>query len=378
MGCQIQQHGQGFQLVRPTAFTPSSARIFLVALKCFYKVMKRLGRYDYHNPLLDSSGELLASVEEYLEDDNQPPRMPDISGVQEPNSRDRLTDSYYKIVGDKWIPQIINDPHFPTQVFQGGHSLPQWNLRAEVVTRILFETGSRVSEAVGLTVGDWVERGMKQEANAFSKGSNGRRVKFIRFSADTAKLLRRYFNQERIKHDSNGYTLDNYFKLAKQNEISLKDIPLFLTNRQTALSADHYRDNYWKPACQAVGIKADVHQARHWYVTMAIKQIHEISTSEGEVERRKRELKEYMKWRSEETMKAYDHYFDSLRHTEIQDNLHARMDTDLTQQLEQLQNRQSAHQAIATFTKQDQSVQEALPQDEDLMYLLRIGRKSRG
>ncbi|MBO0790285.1 MAG: hypothetical protein J2P36_04975, partial [Ktedonobacteraceae bacterium] len=55
--------------------------------------------------------------------------------------------------------------------------------------------------------GDWIARGLLQEANAFSKGSHRKRVKFLRFSSDTGKLLRRYFDEERRLHDPNGYIL---------------------------------------------------------------------------------------------------------------------------------------------------------------------------
>ena len=333
LSCQLQSARVGYQLIRPTAKTNSQVRIFLVALKCFYKLMKRQGYYQYQNPLVDAHSEILAAVEEWIQENNQPPRMPGISGVQEPNSRIRLTDSYYKLVGEEWIPQIIDDPTLPSQILNCGRQLKQWNLRAEVITRKLFETGGRVSEIVGLTLGDWVKRGMKQEADTFSKGSNGLRVKFLRFSNDTAKLLRRYFNEERCQRDPNKYTLDNYLQLYKNGEVDLYTVPIFLTKRRTQLTPDHYRDNYWNPACKKAGINADVHQARHWYVTMALRQIFETSTSSAEIERRNRQLKEYMKWRSEETIKAYDHYFDSLRHAEIQDILHARMDEDLKQYL---------------------------------------------
>jgi hypothetical protein len=46
------------------------------------------------------------------------------------------------------------------------------------VTRLLFETGGRIFEVTGLTLGDWAIRGLTREATAASKGSHGRRVKF--------------------------------------------------------------------------------------------------------------------------------------------------------------------------------------------------------
>ena len=72
---------------------------------------------------------------------------------------------------------------------------------------------------------------------------------------------------------------------------------------------------------------ADVHQARHWYVTQTIRSIYETSHSQSEIDRRLRELIEYMGWRSGwETLQAYQHYFDPQRHAEIQDQLYQRLD----------------------------------------------------
>ncbi|MCM0593881.1 MAG: site-specific integrase [Gloeotrichia echinulata DEX184] len=372
LNCQIQSAYLGYQLIRLTARTHSQVKIFLVSLKCFYKLMNLRGYYQYPNPLIDNQLEIISRVESYLEDDLQYPRMPYISGVESPNSRQRLTDSYYKLVGSEWKPQIIDDATLPNQIISCGRQLKQWNLRAEIITRKLFETGGRISEIVGLTLGDWVKRGMRQEADTFSKGSGGIRVKFIRFSSDTAKLLRRYFNEERCQYDPNKYTLDNYCQLDNQGEIDLYKVPLYLTKRRTQLTPDHYRDNYWKPACQKALINVDVHQARHWYVTMALRQIFETSKNSAEIEKRKRELKEYMKWRSEETIKAYDHYFDSLKHAEIQDFLHARMDSELKQYL----NEQQMGQSSILSTELQQKITEELPSDDEFNYLMSIGGKS--
>jgi phytoene dehydrogenase-like protein len=63
---------------------------------------------------------------------------------------------------------------------------------------------------------------------------------------------------------------------------------------------------------------------------MAVRQIHETATMDGEVRRRLRELVEYMKWRrGGQTLEAYEHYFDAVRHAEIQDRVHARLDEAL-------------------------------------------------
>ena len=105
------------------------------------------------------------------------------------------------------MPQIIDDPTFPVLVLSGGRKLHGWGLREECVARLLFETGGRIFEVTGLALGDWVNRGLTREATAVSKGSHGRRVKFFRFSADMATLLRRYFDCERRAHDGMNWRL---------------------------------------------------------------------------------------------------------------------------------------------------------------------------
>jgi hypothetical protein len=103
---------------------------------------------------------------------------------------------------------------------------------------------------------------MTREATTFSKGSHGRRVKFLRFSSETAKLLRRYFDGERRRLDPQKQTLEGYLQEAKAGHVDLAQIPLFLSMQRTPLSAKTYREHSWNPACQAAHIDADVHQAR--------------------------------------------------------------------------------------------------------------------
>lgn len=200
-----------------------------------------------------------------MDEPDEYPRLPDSSGVEKPRHKQRLSDSYFKLEGETWIPQVIDDPTLPGKLLTGGHMIG-WNLREECVLRILFESGCRVSEAVGLTPGDWLARGILQEATAFSKGSHGACVKFLRFSNDTARLLRRYFDEERRRYDPDERTLANYMQLAQRHQVDTNTVPLFLSTRGTPLSARTFRENFWNPAWTAAGIDADIHQSRHWTV----------------------------------------------------------------------------------------------------------------
>jgi len=78
------------------------------------------------------------------------PRIPEVSGVIHPRKQ-RLSDSYFKLVGETWIPQVIDDPEFPARVLSGGQSVG-WHLQEQCIARILFESGCRVtSRRVGST-----------------------------------------------------------------------------------------------------------------------------------------------------------------------------------------------------------------------------------
>jgi hypothetical protein len=131
-----------------------------------------------------------------------------------------------------------------------------------------------------------------------------------------------------------GWNVGDYLRAHDDKLVDLIEVPLFLSTRGTQFTAKSFRETYWTPACRAVGLDADPHQARNWYVTMAVRAIHETSSTEGEIRRRTRELIEYMHWRGgEQTMAAYDHYFDAARHADIQDQLHERLRAALEQGL---------------------------------------------
>jgi hypothetical protein len=163
--------------------------------------MRMQDRYRYTNALVDGPSAVLADVEDRIAGTDSLARMPEISGGVHPRKQ-HLSDSYCKLVGETWIPQVIDDPEFPHGFLSGDESVG-WRLQEQRITRVLFKSGCRVSEAAGLSLRDWPARGYLQEAQTFIKGSHGRRVKFIRFSAAAAKLLRRFFDTERCHVDRN-------------------------------------------------------------------------------------------------------------------------------------------------------------------------------
>jgi integrase len=325
--CKLREHKNGFQMVGATGEARRQLNSFLSGMRLFYAVMNRLGYYPYENPFIDSNAILSAAFEEDEVGEETFPRMPEQSGVVEPRPRKkRLTDSYYKQVKGEWIPQIVDDPELYDHVLAAGSRMHNWGKREFCITRGVFETGGRISEVIGFTLGDWVRRGMKREVWAFSKGSRGERVKILRFTNETAKLMRTYFNKERIRYDPHGWTLEDYLRAEKLKKIDLRAVPFFLSSRGTPFTPKAYRENYWNPACAVAGLDVDVHQARHWYVTMAVRLIYQIARDDVERNRMLEELIQYMKWASGwEVLGSYNHYFDAARHYEVQDALFERM-----------------------------------------------------
>ncbi len=301
--CKVQAHHQGWKFVAITTGVRNTIRVFLAAVKLFYQIMNLRQFYPHLNPLIEPVSATVATVQARLEQE-EAPRMPDQSGVVQPRSKPkhRLSDNYFKLEHDDWVPQILDDSKLPAVILEGGKHLPlkYTRLRDEVVTWLLFETGACISEVTGIMLSDWAILGTHNKMKTFNKGSFGRRTKTLSFADDTVILLKRYFDQERICFDPRGYALDLYLELAARKQIDLSTIPLFLTTQGTQLTPKEYREHYWNPACQTAHVEADVHQSRHWHVTQEVRYIYETSKDQAEIERRLQGLVEYMKWQSDQ------------------------------------------------------------------------------
>jgi integrase len=175
--------------------------------------MIRLKKYSHANPLIDL--EFKDSVYEQPGERGNRPRMPKAAGTEEPLS-------FRKQTGD-----------LPYRIYQAGDS-KGWRLRDEVITRFMFETGARISEILELTVGDYRKRSDIHELAATNKGSFKRRIKFIRISPETLKLLIKYVNSERRQFAS--------------TQVKFNDLPdgepLFLSARGTPYTYSAFYSNW--------------------------------------------------------------------------------------------------------------------------------------
>lgn len=182
------------------------------------------------------------------------------------------------------------------------------SLRDQIVLRILFEGGARVSEVCSLTIRDWWSTRFMNGARSKDKGSHGRRRKTIRWSPDTTKLLRRYFASERRAYSAAPPTiseLENKFR--RCNAETWMDEPLFLTRRRTSVSSDFFRKYIWRRSVQRTGMEITPHAARHWFVTAAMERIDVESPDPEAAKRTKRALSNYVGWKTKDRMiSTYD------------------------------------------------------------------------
>ncbi len=320
--CKVRRYGM-YEMVKLSAQSPSTVRVFLSALKRFYFCARGSGLYGHTHPLMNPVVHLLEEIDqEETVPRRSRPKMPPESGIEEPEQR-RTSDNYFRLVDDKWVPEPIDDPALHLRLVR-GFGQANVSRRDQIVIRMAYESGARISELLALTVEDWRKRGGKQEAMACNKGSHGRRVKIIRFSMETAKLLHCYVNEDRARIDL------HHRPLAQLPDHE----PLFLSARRKPYGYDAFFP-HWKRLCQAVGVDLNIHGLRHWHVCQMMRLIHEIAETPGEVERRKEEMVRYMAWRSPEMLKAYEHYFQAIHHAQMQDVLHLQLDKKLEDYIEQ-------------------------------------------
>ncbi len=319
LGCQIQPKDT-YALVSLTAQSPNTVHIFLSALKLFYTVMRQEGRYTSLHPLLDASTRLLCEIER--QEGMGRHRMPHISGVEEPSPQSP-SENVFRLKKEDWTPQPVEDPQLGKKLVQ-CFSKAGFCLRDQIVVRMALETGARIREILRLTVGDWRALGCNQEVRALSKGSRGRRVKRLRFSSTTARMLRQYLNTDRTALDRELRRLD-----------LLDDCdPLFLSKLRNPYDYEAFKP-HWKKLCQVAQVTLNIHGMRHWYTTQAMRVIAQTARSEADITLEKEKLVRYMAWRSPETLKTYEKYFQGRQHYTIQDYVHQSLEEGVTAYLKE-------------------------------------------
>ncbi|WP_136253676.1 site-specific integrase [Onishia niordana] len=313
--------------IEPTWQTGRRLERLLAALRSFYTVLNEHGRYHYENPMdADDARRYIEEerhrkLQEFVDCHGRLP-MPADSGVDGIREM-RLSYNYFRLKGDQWLPEILDEPALMGKVMSAGEKWG-WTLREICLSRILFETGCRIHEACQLSVSDWVHSGFMREILSISKGSHGRRVKSLFISDRTVKILRQYVDEQRARLNIQGYGLSELAELPVE---TLRHLPLFLTRRGTSLSPDHFRRNYWGPALNAAGLQLRCHQVRHWFVTQALNEIHQRAGSAEELQTLRSSLFELMAWKSD-MLPVYDQAMRRHDLPELAHRIHAHIERE--------------------------------------------------
>lgn len=197
--CKVRRYG-AYELVTLSAQSPSTVRVFFSALKWFYTSAVYAGEYLHGHPLINPVVQILQDADQDGERHaRHRPKMPPESGIEE-TRRKHSSDNYFRLVNQEWVPEPIDDPALHSHLV-AGFAQAHLSRRDQIVIRMAYESGARITEILTLMVGNWRKRGAAREAAACNKGSHGRRVKVIRFSAETAKLLHGYVSEDRLRFD---------------------------------------------------------------------------------------------------------------------------------------------------------------------------------
>ncbi|EAZ3682602.1 site-specific integrase [Salmonella enterica] len=274
----------------------------LAALRSFYQLLISMQLYSHLHPLdLPQAKNMIAEIRlQHLDDFvriHQRPPMSSDSGIDHWRPL-RLSSSYYRIKDNQWIPEYLDDPELMGHVLASGEQFG-WKLQDIALVRILFDTGCRIHEACALTMHDWKVSDFRNMFMSLSKGSRGKRVKNIIITDKTQKVLLRYIRNDRpeLLPYLNGRTA-----LPPEN---VHRLPIFCTKRGHPLTADNFRRYRWTPVLAAAGLKIRTHQVRHWFVTMALNEIHHSAVSEADLLQKRSALQVLMGWRSD-MLPAYD------------------------------------------------------------------------
>jgi hypothetical protein len=230
------------------AHHPAGRDFFLAALHRFYRVQCDAGAYHHANPLAEP-----------LEAAPDPADPTDATGGL-PREADAA----------------VADPLLHSRLVLAGRRVG-WGLRERCVARVALESGAGLEVVLGLTLGDWLDRGMGRELVARAVGRD-RRMRVLRVAPVTARLLHQYGETARKVADPDGLGLAEHRRLAATGQDDPDGVPLFLTARGTPLRPATFRDRSWHPACAAAGLTLEPRDARSWYAAQATRLIRETCT----------------------------------------------------------------------------------------------------
>ena len=273
--------------------------------------MRETGLYAHANPLTSEVLTRLKHVQEQAVDNRGAPDYAGIRGESRARSRRRPTAFIHQARAEEWAPDGRTDTatvragmHAALDAMIDGRDI---GLRERAVLLLLRYTGARVHEVAGLSVGGYRRDGVVGRARVVNKGSFGREVKTIDFSAApiVQRALTRYLREERPRHDPHGRA-----RLADVAD----DEPFFLTDRGTPYTP---RTFYWHwyrlyPRVRRhCPVPFAPHDIRHLFITEYLLLARQrFGHNEMAYRDAKEAFGQYMGWRSLRTIEVYDHSSD--------------------------------------------------------------------
>ncbi|MBV9231677.1 MAG: site-specific integrase [Chloroflexi bacterium] len=313
--------------VVPTRDTPlqeSTLQVFRSALRDFYLIMRDEGLYAFSHPLTSEALLTLKRLHDQSIANSGAPDHAGIRGETRGRSRRQPTAFIRYPKAREWRPDLRKEL---ADVRMGIHKVldalmecPHISCREKIVLELLRNTGARLHEIVGLSVGGYRNEGIAGQAQVVSKGSLGREIKTIYFAHNpkVIHLLTQYLNRYRPQVDPQ--------RRARFAELDAT-APVLLTERGTPYSVKCFYYHWYKYYPQFRSLCPVVfspHDIRHLFISEFLILLRETcgaGTDHFDAERYQREREAFgstiMGWRSAHTIDIYDHSRDAEHTLEV-------------------------------------------------------------
>jgi site-specific recombinase XerD len=223
-------------------------------------------------------------------------QAPAIAGITEVDPFVWTTEyKEFCVQGKIWKPEILTDPAIKRKFID---FFKQGNIVYLIITLILFESGARIHEVLSVTKKGWESlHGQSTGAKVINKGSDGELAKKIYWLFETDELIKYYVKVVRPKLDRRQRSFE---------ELRDDDV-IFLNQRGDPITRFAFYAQ-WNKAREKIGVQINIHQVRHWFVTMALMRIDQITKNNPTLRFLLREeFFQLMSWKNQSTMQIYDH-----------------------------------------------------------------------
>src|SRR5260370_26883415 len=192
--------------VLPTRDTPlqeSTLQVFRSALRDFYLIMRDERLYAFSNPLTSDTLLSLNRLHDQTIVNSGAPDHAGIRGETQERSRRQPTAFIRYPKAREWKPDLrreLADVRVSIhRVLDALVECREISCREKIVLELLRNTGARLHEIVGLSVGGYQNEGIAGQAQVVSKGSLGRESKTIYFphNPKVMQLLTQYLHRYR-------------------------------------------------------------------------------------------------------------------------------------------------------------------------------------